>query len=108
LRWIWSWVESVLFGTNDPFEYRVDGFEVRWVRGNGDFGGVVVVGGEGTCSPEVILHVTGSLGNAGVCIANEFPEDLCEGLAGNVGQDVETTAVSHANCYLIEALIGGS
>ncbi len=64
---------AVLFGADDPFEYGIDGIEMRRVGGHrhGDLlaAGVLVAAG----GAEVILDVAGSFGVIG---ALELAEDL--------------------------------
>ena len=52
---------------------------------------------------EVVLHVARALRAGGVDIAFELGEDLLDGLADDVGQDVEPAAMRHADDDLVHA-----
>ena len=65
--------------------------------------GVRLVGAGGA---EVVLHVAGALIGARV-VPLELREDLREGLAHGVGEDVEAPAVGHAHHHLAHPLLGG-
>ena len=101
-------VEAVLLGAHDALEHRVDRLEVRGVRGEVDLGRPAALGGEGALGAEVVLHVAGALHRAGVLLALELAEDLAVGLARDVGEHVEATAVRHPDADLVEVVLGGA
>ena len=100
-------VQQVLLGANEAFENRVDGFEVRRVRGERDLDVVVTehldVRALGT---EVILHVAGAVRSGRVHVALELGEDLRVGLADDVGEHVQAAAVRHTDDDLVEGVFG--
>ncbi len=90
-----------------PSSDRVDGLEVRRVRGDRDLDPVLRAGLELALGAEVVLHVAGALDGARVDVALELAEDLGVLLADDVGEHVEPAAVGHADRDLVEAGLGG-
>ena len=99
-------IEAVLLGTHDALEDRVHGLQVRGVGGEVHAGAVAGVGHEGALGAHVVLHVARARGAArGGPL--ELAEDLAVGLAGDVGQHVQATAVRHADGDLVQPGVGG-
>ncbi len=101
-------VEDVLLRADQALEDRVDSLEVRRV-GRQRHGDVVVtehldVRALGT---EVVLHVAGAVSGRRVHVALELREDLRVRLADDVRENVEATAVRHADDDLVELVLGG-
>ena len=99
-------VDLVNLGANDSLKNRVDRFEVRRVRCESDTDGCAVWSGEGALCAQVILDVTGTLNGLGVDVALELAENLRVGLAGDVGEHVEATTVSHADVDFSKSGVG--
>ena len=89
--------QPILFGTGHAHHHRVHRLQVGGVGGHGDGNRGAVAGDEGPHRALVVLHVAGTLHRVGIQIALEFFEDLSVGLAHDVGQHVEATAVGHAH-----------
>src|SRR5690349_20265170 len=101
-------VEQVLLGADDALEDRVDGLQVRGVRGQrhdrlavAEHPEVLALG------TQVVLDVAGAVGLARVEVALELAEDLADRLADDVRQHVEPAAVRHADDDLVELVLGG-
>src|SRR5690606_27492089 len=99
---------AILLGAHDALEHTVDGLEVRGVRRDVDGNLLAAHRGEGALGAEVVLDVAGALHRLRVLGALELAEDLTVGLARDVGEHVETTAVGHADRDLVEASLGGA
>ena len=97
---------AVLLGAHDALEHAVDGLQVRGVRGEVDLDLFTRRRGEGALRTEVVLDVTRALHVAGILRALELAEDLAVGLARDVGEHVEATAVRHADGDLVELIVG--
>lgn len=97
--------QQVLLGSHDSLEHRIDRLEVRWV-GCEVHGRVGAVGRqERPGGAEVVLHVAGALDRVVAVIALEFAEDLRVGLAGDVRQNVQTTAMGHTDCDFEDVIV---
>ena len=100
--------EHFLLRADDAHEHRVDGFEVRRIRSQIHLRLLAVVSREDTRRSEVVLHITGTLHGLFAVAAFEFAEDLVVRLPGDVRQDVEPTAVRHADADLVESFLRGA
>ena len=101
-------LDEVLLGADDALENRVDRLEVGRVGRERDLDLVLaehlVLDAFGA---EVVLHVARTVRGRGVHVALELREDLAVGLADDVRQHVEATAVRHADDDLVQAELGG-
>ena len=100
-------VDDILLGAHDALEDRVDGFEVAGVGRDVDAGGVSCRRGERTLGAQVVLHIARALDAVRGHGSVELTEDLRIGLAGDVREHIEATAVGHADGDLVEAGVGG-
>ena len=57
---------------------------------------------------QVILHVAGPLHAFGIRLAFKFGEDLHHGLSDNIGKDVQSSAMRHADYGFENVVIGGA
>ncbi|CAB4901805.1 unannotated protein [freshwater metagenome] len=55
----------------------------------------------------MVLNVTRTLNGSRVEVALELAEHLPVGLAGDIGQHVQSTAMGHANAHTVEFIVGG-
>ena len=96
---------DVLLSADNTLEHGVSGFEVRGVSGHVHLGLLAGIGGEDALGAEVVLHVTRTalVGSGG---SGELTEDLSVGLARDVGQHVQTTAVCHTDGNALQILVG--
>ena len=92
--------ELVLLRAHDPLEHRIDGLEVGRVRCDVDLGLVAVEAAVGAARAQVVLHIAGALDGLLAVVAFELGEDLGVGLARDIGEHVEATAVRHADGHL--------
>ena len=95
--------QVLLLGTNDALQDAVSGLQVRGVGTHVDLRGQAVVEGVHAPRAQVILDVARSLDGVGHVVAFELVEDLRVGLARDVGQHVEASAVRHADGDLVDA-----
>ena len=106
-RAVASRFQTVLLRTDDAFEDTVDCFQVggvgRQIHGNGFPAGCRVA----SLGAEVVFHVTRALNAGSVLGSLKLAENLAVSFSGNVGQDVQATAVCHPHGDLIEASFGG-
>src|ERR1035437_3673659 len=100
--------EAILLGTDDAFDYRVDGFQVARVGRDGNHDLAAAGGLAHARGAEVILDVARALRAARVDLAFEFAEDLFNVLADRVGEDVEAPAVGHADHQFVDVAKGGA
>ncbi len=99
--------QMVVLRAGDAFHDRVDRLQVGRVRGHGGLHGLAGGGGELTLGAQVVLHVAGAHGHGEVDVAAKLAENVPIGLADDVGQHVETTAVRHADHDFVQARVGG-
>src|SRR5699024_10173240 len=98
-------VQDVLLCASHTNQDRVYCFQVGWVSGQGDLDFAVaehlqVLAG-GT---QVVLHVTGATSLATLEVTVELSKQLCQWLANDVEQDIQTATVRHTDDNFIEAL----
>ena len=97
-----------LLGAHLADDHRVHRLQVRGVGGQRQVDGVALEGPVGR-GAEVVLDVAGAadvLGMGGAAL--ELREDRREGLAHEVGQDVEAAAVRHADHDLLQAQLAAA
>src|SRR5262249_22928011 len=100
--------EAILLGAHDAFDHRIDGFEVARVRRHRHQNFLADGGLAQTGGAEVILDVAGALRAAGIDFAFELAEDLLNVLTDGVGEDVEASAMRHADDDLVDVARGGA
>ena len=93
--------DRVLLGADHALDDRVHELEVARVRGEAHADRLARVGLVRAARAEVVLHVARALVGRRV-VALELREDLREGLADRVGEDVEPSPVRHAEDDLAE------
>ena len=101
-------VQNVLLGSSNALCDGVHGLQVGRVRRERDVDFTVIEHGDEVAGfTQVVLHVTGTTGGGRINIALELGEDLREGLADDIRQDVQPPAVSHADDHFVEPLSSG-
>ena len=100
--------EAILLGTDNAFDNRIDGFQVRRVgrEADDDF-----ARGDRTADAggaQVVLHIAGALRAALGGVAFEFGENLLRLLADDVGENVQAAAVGHADDDFVHGGVGGA
>ena len=100
-------VDQVLFGAHQALQDRVDGLQVGRV-GHQRHRNVVVAEHLDVVAvgAEVVLDIARSVRLRRVQVALELAEDLRVGLADDVGEHVEPTAVRHPDDHLVETMLG--
>ncbi len=98
---------QVLLGAHNAFDDGTDRFEVRGVRRHRDVDGHATGILEDAARTLVVLDVAAALDALGVEVALEFAEDVAVGLAHDVGEHVETSAVRHGDHGFARALVRG-
>src|SRR3954452_8838688 len=78
------------------------------VEGNGDQDFLAACRTMDSASPQVIFHVTGPLHAFGIRLTFKFGEDLHHGLADDVGKDVQSSTVRHADHGFENIVVGGA
>ena len=96
----------ILFCPDNTFEYSVDRLKMRRIRCEVDRNGLALGRGERALSAKVVLDVAGALDGARVLGSLKLPENLTVGLAGDVGENIEATAMGHTDSDLIEPGFG--
>ncbi|NBV65143.1 MAG: hypothetical protein EBR71_11915 [Planctomycetes bacterium] len=56
----------------------------------------------------VVLHVTRTLNTFGIEIAFELAEDVAVALSDNIGENIESSPVGHADDHVAGPVVGGS
>ena len=93
---------AVLFGANHALDDRVDQFEVAGVAGERKMDFAAGLGGEIVGVAEMVFDVA-IAGDFGGGTAFDFAEKHFVGLAEDMGEDVESSAVGHADGHFIHA-----
>ena len=99
--------DKILFRTRHAHNHRAHRFKVRRVRGQDDTEPASGASRECPGHPEVVLHVSRSLDGVQVHVTIELIKDVVEGLADDIGQDVQAAAVRHPHHRFNHALVRG-
>ena len=98
-------VQDVLLGAGDALHDWVHSLEVGRVGCKGDLDFTIAEHLQVLAlGAQVVLHVTRAAELAALVVAVELAEDICQRLAHDIEQHIQTAAVRHAHDNLVEAL----
>ena len=101
-------VVGVALSAGDALNHRVHGLEVRGVGRNVEFEFAAIAELARRCVPQVVLYVAVKALFVVKLLALKFAKDLAGGLAKNIGEHIEATAVGHAEHDLLDAEFRGA
>ena len=100
-------VQVDLFGTNDPFDDRINQFKMAGVEAQGKVDPLAGAGDPLTGEPQVVLHIAGAAVFLMGKDAGKFGEHQFQRLADDMSKHIEPAAVGHADDGFLGAGDGG-